>query len=246
MRSLLTKLEELPVATDKSLRVSKVGVKTMTSSFNTPLVGKSLGKSLYKKLCYLRANYNQVHALRSALLAVDSSLSGTIQRDDMVQVCDRYIPMLNDIEIQVLLENLGTNMSMRTHMALTVDYRVLLLLLFEPIAAVCTTNIATSYLNNAMKDGGLTINVTSLLTLLLSRFIAVDANHVGLVTFEEASKILSSLNSPHITAAATHKVAENNEQNFNIASLLEAFLDTSSDCIYYLEMVTHLTYSLTY
>ena len=236
VRSLLTKLEELPVF-DKSLRTSKVGTKT--SSYSNSAVGKNLGKSLYKKLCYLRASYNQVHGIRSALLACDVSLSGTIQRDEMVKVCDKYIPMLNDVEIQVLLENLGTNKSMRTHMALTMDYRVLLLLLFEPVSAVCNTNVATSFLNNAMKDGGLTINVASLLTLLMSRFIATDVSHTGLVTFEEASKILSSLSKPHSIAvsSSSSNAPGNNEQNYNIASLLEAFLDASSDCIYYLEMV---------
>lgn len=181
---------------------------------------EDFGKTLFKKLCKVRASPEKRELFRGATLKKDEDLVGHISKRDLQRVLDQNMD-LTDAESLLLMENLGfTDGTHRTD----IQYSFLLLMLHEPIPN--SPVLAGISLMNKMMRGSDSVNLRRLLALLFRSFAAADSHHSGMVPFSMAQKVLK-------------EECDSVDSN-TLAGLLEGFQDSSSDCILYPELISFL------
>ena len=190
-----------------------------------------IGRSMFKKLCKLRAGTSkaaleQLEELRQGILEQDKDLVGRITRRELQRLLDRYAD-LTDEESALLEENLGFPDGMHSH---SVDYPLLLLVLAEPVVtgsgATMSPAAAGVAVMKKMTRGGDNVGMRRLLELLFRNIAAADGHGNGVVTIDRAEKVILE-ECPTLDAAV-------------LDSLLTAFLDKSSDCVKYPELLSFL------
>eukprot|EP01032_Pedospumella_encystans_P020445 gene20445-23223_t len=228
MKKLLEHLENentlsttLRASTDKMMSyVNRSG--TLGTSMGLTRGGKDLsfGKELFKKICKLRANADRVEEFRRGIFERDSELVGHISKKDIQHVLDHKMD-LRDEESALLIENLVfSDGSHRNEL----DYSFLLLMLLEPLE---TPPIAagTAMMAKMANDTDL-VSMRRLLDLLFRNCAASDHRAGGLVPYDDVLKVIKN---------ECHGV----DPKFT-KSVLRAFQDPASDCIYYPEMIAFL------
>ena len=210
-----TFLDNIENITGKDL---KTNIVKQTSN----LEGEAFGKTLFKKLCKLRANENSRVEFRKILMMEDIELVGYISKNNLQKVLDKQLD-LSDAEGSLLIENLCfTDGSHRND----VDYSLLLLLLNEPLKRNVQTISAGTAMMNKMMRGSDSVALRRLLTLLFKNFAASDPRALGVIPYVSAEKLL--------------KEECHNVDSRHLTQVLETFQDYRSDCIFYPEMLSFL------
>ena len=109
----------------------EVGKVTPSKAASVNKGGSDLfGKSMYSKICRLRANKDKSEHFRSSILQKDSTLTGSVSQRDFLHTLDIYFEF-TDQEAALLCENLAFIDEKRDS---GIDYSLLLLILMEPFS----------------------------------------------------------------------------------------------------------------
>ena len=192
---------------------------------NTKLPEEEFGRNLLKKIYKLRANPEKRFAFRSAILNKDQDMSGCIAKRDLQRIFDtnQYLD-LTDEESSLLVENLSIR-GAETSSNTDVDYPLFFLLLHEPISNIMNVSSAgVSIVKKINRESDL----SGFLKRLFLRFIEADSKNTGLVPAKIAYKIISDECS-----------LDKNDKS--LKNLIQAFLDTKSDCVLHIELISFLS-----
>ena len=201
----------------------------------------SFGKTLWKKICKIRASRRGDGAsLRKAFLEADKDGQGRISKRDLQRLLDKHTD-LTDPEAALLEENLelfdaksSAHASLRASTAAAssanyVDYPLMLLMLHEPLQeSTAVVAAGASLMTKMTRSGGDSLeSLRRLLQLLYRNFASSDHEQTGFITVEAAEQVIQQ-ECPTADSASMDLV-------------LVAFQDSQSDCILYPELWAYLS-----
>ena len=161
------------VARDKSESPLKAALSATMGGKDT----ENYGKTLFKKLCKLRANDQARQELRVSMLNRDPDLVGYVTKKDLQRVMDNNMD-LTDAEAALLAENVSFTDGSRRN---DIDYSLLLLILLEPIARNAQAMTAGATLMKKLMRGADSVSLRRLMSLLFRNFAASDTRVTGMV-----------------------------------------------------------------
>ena len=204
------------VNVDKMLR--DLLVKTTKDSKESQ---KEFGKGLFKKLCKVRSDPERRQAFRQAVIERDEDMTGHISRRDFQRAVDAHMD-LSDEEAALLAENTGFIDG--THSA-DIDYTYVLKLLYEPLERTAFKE-ASSILSKVLR-GADSIGLKIFVSLLYKNSAASDSKQKGVIGVDSAFDVI--------------KQECSNAEKSTIETLLASFLDSTTDRVYYPEMLSYLS-----
>jgi calmodulin len=181
------------------------------------------GKTMFHKLCKLRTDISKKDQFREALMSRDPDLNGRISIRDLTRCTDKFCEF-TEAETGLLSENLCF---VDGNFKKEIDYSLLLLVMHEPIRKSKAVFEAGSTLMEKMLRGSDSVSLRRLMALLFRNLAAADDRVSGMVTHGAAE-------------AALKEECVGVDQKY-INRILAAFLDESSDCVLYPEMLSYLS-----
>ena len=181
------------------------------------------GKTMFQKLCKLRADASKKDQFREALMGRDPDLNGRITIRDLQRTTDKFCEF-TEAETNLLSENLCF---VDGNFKKDIDYSLLLLIVHEPVKKSKATFEAGVTLMDKMLRGTDSVSLRRLMALLFRNFAASDDRVSGMVTHGAAE-------------AALKEECAGVDQKY-LRRLLQSFQDESSDCVLYPELLSFLS-----
>ena len=180
------------------------------------------GKTMFKKICKIRANETKAKDCRAGLMSKDPDLDGKFPQKDLERVLLKFTDF-SEAELNLLAENLGfVDGSHRSEL----DYPLLLLLLHEPLNRAGPVVAVGHSIMEKMLPATDSISLRRLRALLFRNFASSDGNASGTVPYSSAELVLRD-ECPGL-------------ERKRLGKLLAAFEDTASDSVAYPELLSFL------
>jgi calcium-binding protein CML len=213
-----------------------IGISRISRLMGTRAGGTGIGTgkenefchTMYQKICQLRSNDSKRDQFREALLARDPDLNGRITIRELQRTLEKFINF-TEIEFNLFSENLCF---IDGNFKKEIDYSFLLLILYEPIprAATHIINYGKQIMSKMLTSDDHSVNIRRLIALLFRNFASYDDRKCGVITIGSAEIVLKE---------ELRQI--NSKEKEEMSCLLQAFQDTSSDCIYYPELLSFLS-----